>query len=158
MYKDNIKLFAKNEKDIKLFAKNEKELETLIHAVRIYCQDIGMEFGIEKWAMLVMKSGKRHLTDGMELQNQTRLGRSEKRKCTNTWTSWKLTSPNKWRWKKKIKNEYHRRTRKLLETKLCSRHLIKGINTWVVPFVRYLGLFLSEPEKKLTKWTKEQEN
>ena len=33
--------------DIKLFAKNEKELETLIHAVRIYSQDIGIEFGIE---------------------------------------------------------------------------------------------------------------
>ena len=56
--------------DIKLFAKKEKGLETLIHAVRIYSEDIGMEFGIEKCAMLVMKSGKRHLTDGMELPNQ----------------------------------------------------------------------------------------
>ena len=37
MYKD----------DIELFAKHEKELETLIHAVRIYTQDIGVEFGIE---------------------------------------------------------------------------------------------------------------
>ena len=46
--------------DIKLSAKNEKELETLIHAVRIYSQDIGIEFGIGKCAMLVMKSGKRH--------------------------------------------------------------------------------------------------
>ena len=27
--------------DIKLFAKNEKELETLIHTVRIYSEDIG---------------------------------------------------------------------------------------------------------------------
>ena len=44
--------------DIKLFAKNDKELETLIHNVRIYSQDIGMEFGIEKCAMLVTKSGK----------------------------------------------------------------------------------------------------
>ena len=34
--------------DIKLFAESEKELETLIHAVRIYSQDIGMEFGIAK--------------------------------------------------------------------------------------------------------------
>ena len=34
--------------DIKLFEKNEKELETLIHAVRIYSQDSGMEFGKEK--------------------------------------------------------------------------------------------------------------
>ena len=33
--------------DIKLFAKNEKELETLHHTIRIYSQDIGMEFGIE---------------------------------------------------------------------------------------------------------------
>ena len=33
---------------IKLFPKNEKEMETLIHAVRIYSQDIGMEFGIKK--------------------------------------------------------------------------------------------------------------
>ena len=56
--------------DIKLFAKNEKEMETLIRTVRIYSQDIGMEFGIEIYAMLVMKSGKRHMTDGMELANQ----------------------------------------------------------------------------------------
>ena len=59
--------------DIKLFAKNEKELETLIHTIRIYSQDIGMEFGIEKCALLVMKSGKRHLTDGIELPNQDKI-------------------------------------------------------------------------------------
>ena len=52
--------------DIKLFAKNEKEFETLIPAERIYNQDIGIGFGIEKCAILVMKSEKRHLTDGME--------------------------------------------------------------------------------------------
>ena len=34
--------------DIKQFAKDEKELETLIKAVRIYSQDIEMEFGIKK--------------------------------------------------------------------------------------------------------------
>ena len=55
--------------DIKLFAKNEKELETLIHEVRIYSQDIGMESDREKCAMIVMKSVKRHMTDGMELPN-----------------------------------------------------------------------------------------
>ena len=59
--------------DIKLFAKNEKELKTPIHAVRIYSQDIGMEFGIDKCAMLVMKSGKRHMTDGMEQSNHDKI-------------------------------------------------------------------------------------
>ena len=53
--------------DIKLFTKNKKELETLIQTVRIYSQYI---VGIEKCALLVMKSGKRHMTGGMELQNQ----------------------------------------------------------------------------------------
>ena len=35
-----------------------------------YSQDIGMEFGIERCAMLVMKSSKRHLIDRMKLPNQ----------------------------------------------------------------------------------------
>ena len=81
--------------DIKLFVKNEK-LETLIHVVRIYSQDIGMESGIEKCAMLVMKSGKRHLTE-WNYQIKTRLEYSERRKRTNTGASWKLTPLNKWR-------------------------------------------------------------
>ena len=38
--------------------------------MRIYSQNIGMEFGIEKCTMLVMKSGKRHVTEGFELSNQ----------------------------------------------------------------------------------------
>ena len=60
MYKDYIKMFAKN----------EQEQETLIHTVKIYSQDIGMEFGMEKCTMIVMKNGKRHLTDGIELSNR----------------------------------------------------------------------------------------
>ena len=60
--------------DIKLFAKNLKEMETLINTIRIYRQDIGMEFGIEKCALLVMKSSKQHQTDGIELSNQDRIG------------------------------------------------------------------------------------
>ena len=57
MYMDNI-------------CENERELETLIHARIIYSLDIGMQFGIIKCAIQVMKSGNRYLTDGMELANQ----------------------------------------------------------------------------------------
>ena len=52
------------------------------------------------------------------------------------------------RMKDTIRKEYLMRTRKLLETKLSRRNLIKGINTWAVPLVRYSGLFL--------KWTREE--
>ena len=120
----------------KLFAKNEKELETLIHTVRIYSQDIGMEFVIEKCALLVMKSGKRRLTDGMELSNQDKirtLGENETYKYLGIL---KADTIKQVEMKDKIQKEYLRRTRKLLETKLCSRNLIKGINTRAVSIVR----------------------
>ena len=50
--------------------------------------------------------------------------------------------------KRKIKKVHLKRTRKLLRTKLSSRNLIKGINTWAVLLVRYSGSFL--------KWTREE--
>ena len=50
--------------------------------------------------------------------------------------------------KNKIQKEYLRRTRKLLETKISSRNLIKGIYTWTVSLVRYPGPFL--------KWTRDE--
>ena len=50
--------------DIKLFTKSEKELETLIQTIRVYSQDIGIKLGIEKYAMLIMKSRKRKMTEG----------------------------------------------------------------------------------------------
>ena len=66
--------------DIKPFAKNEKELEIIIQTVRIYSQDLGKEFGIEKCVMLIMKSGKRHLMEGVELLNQVVIRMVRKKK------------------------------------------------------------------------------
>ena len=39
-----------------------------------------MEFGFEKCSMLVMKSGERHMTDGMELPNQNMITMLEEKK------------------------------------------------------------------------------
>ena len=44
-----------------------------MHTVRIYSRDRGMQFGIEKCLMLVMKSGKRQLTEGIELPNKDKI-------------------------------------------------------------------------------------
>ena len=134
--------------DIKLFAKNEKELETLIHAVRIYSQGIGMEFCIEKCAILVMKSGKRHMTDGMELPNDNRIRTLEENETYKYLGILEADTTIQVQMKDMIRKEYLRRTRKLLETKLSSRNLIKGINTWAVSVVRYSGPFL--------QWTREK--
>ena len=135
--------------DINLFAKNEKELETLIHAIRIYNQDMGMEFGIEKCAMLVMKSGKRHLTDGMELPNQDKIKTLAENETYKYLGILETDTIKQVEMKDKIQKEYLRRTRKLLETKLSNRNLIKRINTWAVPLVRYSGSFFKRTRDEL---------
>ena len=115
--------------DIKLFAKNEKELETLIHAVRIYSQEIGMEFGIEKCVVLVMISDKRHLIGQMELPSQDKIRTLGKKETYKYLRIFKADTIKQVEMKDKIKKEYLKRTRKLIETKLSSINLIKGINT-----------------------------
>ena len=60
MYRDGIKLFAKNEKKKKRIGN--------CNTVNIYCDDIRMEFGIEKCAML-KRSWKRPMTEGTEDPN-----------------------------------------------------------------------------------------
>ena len=128
--------------DIKLFSKNEKELETLIHTVRIYCQDIGMEFGIGKCVPLVMKNGKRLLTGGIVLPNQDKIRTLAENETYKYLGILEANTIKQAEMKNKIQKEYLGRTRKLLETKLSSRNLIKGKNTWAVILVRYSGPFL----------------
>ena len=44
--------------DLKLYSRSEKGLASLGQTVRAFSEDIGMMFGIEKCAMLVMEKGK----------------------------------------------------------------------------------------------------
>ena len=100
-----------------------------------------MEFSIENCAQLVMKSGKEQMSDGVELPNHDKIktfGESETYKYLGIFEA----DTKQVEMKDKIRKEYLRRTRKLLETKLSSRNFIKGINSWAVSLVRYSGSFL----------------
>ena len=57
--------------DLKLFARNEKALNSLVQTVRVVSEDIGMKFGIEKCAMLVLKRGNITKSDGIVLPDDT---------------------------------------------------------------------------------------
>ena len=53
--------------DLKLYSRNEKGLDSLVQTVLVFSEDIGMKFGIEKCAMLVMEKGKMVKSVGIEL-------------------------------------------------------------------------------------------
>ena len=44
--------------DLKLYAKDENQLDSLVNTVQIFRLNIGMEFGIGKCGILVMKRGR----------------------------------------------------------------------------------------------------
>ena len=98
----------------------------------MYSRDIGMGFGIEKCTVLVMNSGKRHLTDGIELPNQDKIRTLTENETYKYLGILEADTIKQVEMKDKIQKENLRRTRKLLETKLTSINLIKGINTWAV--------------------------
>ena len=53
--------------DLKLFGKNEEQIDSWVSTVHIFSKDIGIEFGIKKCGMLVMKRGKIVKCNGIQL-------------------------------------------------------------------------------------------
>ena len=111
--------------------------------MRIYSEDIGIKFGIEKYAM--RKSRKPQMMEGTELPNQEKFRTLREKKTYKYLGILEADTIKEVEMKEK---ECLRRTRKLPETKLHSRNLINRINTWAVTLVRYSVPFL--------KWTREE--
>ena len=76
-----------------------------------------MEFGIEKCAMLVMKSGKRHMTDGMELPNHEKIRTLEENETYKNLGILEADTIKQVEMKDKIPKEYLRRTTKITREK-----------------------------------------
>ena len=53
--------------DLKLYSRKEKGLDSLVQTGLVFSEDIGMEFDIEKCAMLVMEKATIVKSVGMEL-------------------------------------------------------------------------------------------
>ena len=134
--------------DLKLLAKNEKGLDSLVHTVRIFSEDIGMEFGIEKCAMLVLKGGKRTRSEGIELPGDKiikSLNENDGYRYLGVLEADEILYREM---KEKLKKEYYRRVRKVFQSKLNGGNVTRALNTWCVSLLRYSAAFL--------EWTKEE--
>ena len=131
---------------IKLFTRNEEEFEILIQAVRINNDDIRMDFAIVTCAMLIIKSGKRQMTEGIELPNQEKSERSKK--IRNLQILGIIGSEHHQTSRDTRKKEYLGRKRKLLETKLYRRNFIKNIKTWAVHPRKIVGSILKLDQRR----------
>ena len=114
----------------------------MIQTVRVFSSDIGMEFGIEKCAVVIMKRGKMSNSNGIKLPDDNfikALNAEEGYKNLGVLESDPIMKNSL---KEKLSKEYFRRVKKVLESKLNSRNLVKGINTWAATLMRYSAPFL----------------
>ena len=54
--------------DLKVYGKDKAEIESLVSTVQLISQDIGMEFGIKKCGVVVLKRGKLWKSEGIRIK------------------------------------------------------------------------------------------
>ena len=133
--------------DLKLFGQSERDIESLVNTVHGFSCDIGMQFGIEKCGLIIIKRGKMVICDGIEPPDE------EKMKGVNE-EGYKylgiveLDGIKEKEMKERFTKEYKRRIKLVLKSNLNSRNAISAINIWVVAVMRYGA--------EIVKWTKEE--
>ena len=134
--------------DLKLYSRREKGLDSLVQTVHVFSEDIGMEFGIEKCAMLLMEKGKIVKSVGIELPNGKviNLQEGESYKYLGILEAHKFLEE---KMKLIVLKEYIRRLRKVLKSKLNGGNLVRGVNNLTVSLLRYPVAFVNWRKSEL---------
>ena len=135
--------------DLKFYSRSEKGLDSLVQTVCVFSEDIGMEFGIEKCAMLVTKKGKILKSVGIELPDGKvikSLQEGQSYKCLGILEADKFLEE---KMKLNVSKEYIRRLRKVLKSILNGGNLVCGVNTWAVSLIRYSAAFVNWRKSEL---------
>ena len=136
--------------DLKLYAKNEEQIDSLVRTVHIFSTDIGMEFGIKKCGVLILKRGKITRSEGIELPNGDKL-KEEGEEGYAYLGIVELDKIKEEEMKDKIVKEYKRRLRLILKSKLNGKNKVIAINTWAVAIFRYSAGILEWKSSELKK-------
>ena len=89
-----------------------------------------------------MEKGKMANIDGIALPNKTTMKELKEGDSYNYLGVIQADGMKHHEMKEKVKTEYYRRMRKILETKLNGGNIIAGINTWAISLLRYSAVFL----------------
>ena len=109
--------------DLKLYTRSEKGSNSLVQIVRVFSEDIGMEFGIKKCAILVMEKGGIVKSVGIELPDNKvikSLQEGESYKDLGILEADKFLEE---KMKLNVLKEHIRRLRKVLKSKLNGSNL-----------------------------------
>ena len=129
--------------DLKSYSRNEKKLDSLVQTICIFSKDIGMEFAIEKCAVLAIEKGKIVKLVGIEFPDGKvikSLQEGESYKYLGVLEADRFLGEEM---KLKVYKEYFRRLKKVLKSKLNGGNLVQGVNTWAVSLLRHSAAFIT---------------
>jgi hypothetical protein len=123
--------------DLKLIAKSEEELQRQIQTVKTFSDDIHMEFGIEKCAKIALKRGKLISSQNFVIDNNREIQELEQGKTYRNLGTEESEGIQRQQMKYRLKEEYNRRVRMVLKSKLNARNKFTAIVALAVPILRY---------------------
>jgi hypothetical protein len=124
--------------DLKVYGKSEVQMGSLVSSIHMFSEDIGMEFGVKKCGVLVMRRGKISDCEGIVLPNGDVM-KSIEDEGYKYLGILELDDIMEEEMRSKITKEYFRRLKLILKSKLHGRNKIQAINTWAVAVLRYGG-------------------
>ena len=134
--------------DLKLYGRSEVELERLVEVIRLFSGDIGMEFGIDKCAVVVLSKGVRVKCEGIVLPDGEIMREVDQSgyKYLGVLEGADIMQKEM---KEKVRSEYLRRVKLVARSKLYGGHLIRAINAWAIGVVRYSAGVLDWSDREL---------
>ena len=123
--------------------------DSLVQTVCVFSDEIEMEFGLEKCAMLVMEKGKIVKSVGIEFPDRKVIKSLQEGKSYKYLGIFEADKFLEEKMKLNVSKEYIRRIRKILKSKLNGGNLVRGVNTWAVSLSRYSAVFVSWRKSEL---------
>ena len=122
--------------DLKLYFKSEADMSTLVNTVRIFSEDIRMNFGFDKCAILVINRGRATESEDIVLPG----GTIEALPLSSSYKYLGVLEASDFQHKEmksKIITTYKQRLRAILQSRLNGHNQIMAINGFAIPVVRY---------------------
>ena len=133
--------------DLKLYGKSDTQIDSLVKTVHLFSKDIGMEFGVKKCGVSILKRGKVVDYEGVLLPDGE-LMKVVENDGYKYLGILEIDGVMEDEMKMKFRKEYLRRLRSVLKSKLNGRNKFQAINTWAVASLRYGA--------GIIKWNKEE--
>ena len=117
--------------DLKLLAKRNDQIDSLVQTVFGFTEDIGMELGLKKCRVIILKKGKLVKFDGIHLSNQEMMKEADKNGYAYLGIL-EFEEIKEHEMKNKVTAEYKRRLRLILKLKWNGKNFMQAVSTWAV--------------------------